>query len=49
MKYEKPEFYIEVFNDDIRTTGHGLIESSTEGGVDPWPLGGTQTGQDLPI
>lgn len=49
MKYEKPELQVEVFDNSIYTTGGTLIESSSEGGVDPWPFGETQTTGDLPI
>ena len=48
MKYEKPEMEIEVFDSDIYTAG-GLITSSNEGGVDPWPFGENQEVQNLSI
>lgn len=48
MKYEKPELSIEVFDSDVYTSDK-LIQSSNEGGVDPWPFGGTQTTGELPI
>ncbi len=47
MKYENPKLKIEVFDSDIVTAG-GLIQSSNEGGVDPWPSEAAPTGGDLP-
>lgn len=49
MKYEKPNMEIVVLKGNIHTTGRGLIENSNEGGIEPWPLAGTQTGQDLSL
>lgn len=43
MKYEKPYIEVVLF-DDIYTSGN-LIESSTEGGVDPWPFGDELSGE----